>query len=160
MASKLLFKKVGGVFFTAISIIAVALYFSRRYEGFDTTKSSIPNSSTIDALLQSVNTPEWFSPMRHTTLINNKALYNSKKIDPVLTISYGTLLSNTFNESKAAGDKDDVTFDKLMVAQTKYLNSFDASLSSANTTIYNVPLYIQLLVGAALVMGIIAFYRY
>ena len=160
MASKLVFKKVGGVFLTAISIIAVALYFSRMCEGFETTKSSIPNSATIDALLESVNTPDWFTPVRHTTLINSKVLYNSKKIDPVVKISYDTLLSNIFSESKAAGEKDDVTFDKLMVAKTKYLNSFDVSLSSTNTTIYNVPLYIQLLVGASLIMGIIAFYRY
>jgi len=157
MAKKLEFKNL---YILAFSIILICVYFSTRVlEGFQPTNSAIPNSKTIDSLLESINTPEWFTPARHATYINNKTLYNSKKGNALLTLPYNTLTMNTFNSSKAAGDKDDITFDKLMAAQTKYLSSFDNN-SSVIEIIYNVPLYIQLAVGAALIAGIIAYKVY
>lgn len=155
MALKLPFKKLRNLSILALPIIIIAVYFSTT-EGFQTI-----NSSTIDSLLQSVSTPSWFTIERHSALIKNTALFNSKKDNTTIIAPYNKLLSDTFNASKGAGDKDDITFDKLMAAESRYLNSFSSSNTPAaidtSTNIGNIINYIAIGTGI-LIIGGIAYY--
>ena len=100
---------------TTIAIIVFAAYVSfKQVEGFQTRPTQIRNSATLDALLSSLpdtssdSMPAWLTiddRLEKGTLLKN----NMNKTYPEHT----TIINNNFTNSKGAGDKDDITLDKL-----------------------------------------------
>jgi hypothetical protein len=134
--------------------------------GIDYANNYVPNSATPDALLKSTGTippPAWYTPERDAA---------TKKLGELTTLKIGKLSPDSdlkreiilklqdisikaFTASKAAGDKDDVTFDKIMKAGTEYLNSIKTPSESSN-----LPLYIGAGVGGVVVLGTIGYFMF
>ena len=112
--------------------------------------SLITNSATLQALFNVINPdpkPAWFTTERANALKKVGDLSREKGIGHD-NKGYQDAINKAFTDSKAAGDKDDVTFDKVIKAGTDYLNNGGSS---------NLPLYIGAGVGGVAVLGTISY---
>jgi hypothetical protein len=124
------------------------------------------NSATLDALFKSTRTippPAWYTPERDAA---QKKLDELAGLIPMtdskreIILKYTDILNKAFTDSKAAGDKDDVTFDKLTKVGKDYLNKSTSTPSSNSSTSSNLPLYIGAGVGGVVVLGTIGYFMF
>ena len=110
---------------SAIVILCLAAYVSmKQVEGFQAT--DMPNYATLDELVNSVN-GYWYStgPSWHTSEMADKEL----RIKNNMKNSYSehtALMNEAFDKSKTAGDRYDVTINKLYTATLNHISKSSA----------------------------------
>jgi hypothetical protein len=116
------------------AIIAAEMTYLNNY---------VPNSATLTALLNSTGTnpaPAWYTTERANAIKNLGDLSKLKGVGGPDDTKYTKVFSDTFTESKGKGEKDDVTFDKIIKAGTDYANSYTAPITNSATlqALFNV----------------------
>lgn len=120
------------------------------------------NSATLTALFNVINPdpkPAWFTTQRADALKKLGDLAREKGGGPD-NKGYQDAISKAFSDSKAAGDKDDITLDKVIKAANDYLNKSTSTPSTNSSTSSNLPLYIGAGVGGVVVLGTIGYFMF
>jgi hypothetical protein len=130
---------------TTIAIIAFALYTSIISEGFQT----IPKSKTVIDLFNSIKLPAWYTAERSKQFETVNKSVNQQ--DPAVQ----KIINDTFNSSKAGGDTDDISFDKIMNAELKYESDRKQNSVESKTTDVNFGLYIGIGIVAIFLIAVL-----
>ena len=103
-------------------------------------------------LFNSIKLPAWFTADRSKQFDAVNKSVNQQ--DPVVQ----KLINDTFNTSKAGGDTDDITFDKIMSAQLKYESDRKQNYPESGTTDVNFSLYIGIGIAAIFLFAILIYF--
>ena len=97
--------------------------------------NTVSNSATLDALFNSMNpAPAWYTQARKDALMAAGELLRQNRIgDGPDSANYQTAINKVFSDSKAAGDKDDVTLDKIIKGMKDYANAALNTVSNSKT---------------------------
>ena len=117
------------------------------------------NSATLIALFNVINPvpgPAWYTTARKDAVKQFGDLAKTKG-GALDNKGYDDVINKAFTDSKAAGDKDDVTLDKVIKAGTDYLNKSSSSSSSSSS---DLAIYIGAGVGGAVLLGGIGYFMF
>jgi hypothetical protein len=144
------FKPHNLILITSSLIFVFAAYLSQKQvENF---QPSTPNSKTLVELFNTIKLPAWFTSDRSNKLDSVNKSVNQQ--DPNIQ----KLIKDTFDASKAAGDTDDITFDKIMNAQLNYDAKMKETYAVPVSTEVNFTLYFAIGVIVILFISVLIYF--